>query len=197
MIPFALLLLLAAGPQSSSADDTDSLRSEVTRLEGENRRLAGSLRERDELLDGVRRQLGGLREDVDEVKERLQPLAAAFLASPPLASDRLGVARTAVFAPRLEVASFRRHDTVLLKLRRVEATRVRIVAELELTPDASGIDLPLDQSGAVYVLEWSTTVGHLFDLVLRDGASEQPAATIPVKEAQSEGRFVLVGFKID
>jgi hypothetical protein len=71
------------------------------------------------------------------------------------------------------------------------------VAELELTPDLSGIDLPLDQSGAVYVVEWSTSEGHLYDLVLRDGASGQPAASVPVKERQSEGRFVLVGYRVE
>jgi hypothetical protein len=107
------------------------------------------------------------------------------------------VARTAVFAPRVEVESFLRHDSVYLKLRRVEAGLVRTVGELEITPDAPGVDLPLDQSGALYLVEWSTSEGHVYNLVLRDGASGQPAASVPVKEKQSEGRFVLVGYRVE
>ncbi|HSD28042.1 MAG TPA: hypothetical protein VLL75_12115, partial [Vicinamibacteria bacterium] len=116
---------------------------------------------------------------------------------PPAGSDRLGVAKGAVFAPRVEVDSFLRHDTVLLKLRRVDASAVRPVAEVELTPDANGVDLPIDQSGALYLVEWSTSEGHVYNLVLRDGASGQPAASVPVKEKQNEGRFVLVGYRVE
>jgi hypothetical protein len=124
-------------------------------------------------------------------------VAAAYLAAPPLPSDRLGAAKTAVFAPRVEVESFLRHDTVLIKLKRVEASAIRTVAELELTPDLSGIDLPLDESGALYVVDWSTSEGHFFNLVLRDGASGLLAASCPVKEKQSEGRFALVGYRVE
>jgi hypothetical protein len=191
MIALALLLLL--GP----VQEADALRSEVSRLQSEVTLLKGSLRERDELLGAVREQLGGVREDVRELRDRPQPVAAPFLAAPPTGSDRLGVAKTAVLAPRVEVDSFLRHDTVVLKLRRVEAGAVRTVAEVELTPDASGVDLPIDQSGALYLVEWSTSEGHVYNLVLRDGASGQPAASVPVKEKQSEGRFVLVGYRVD
>jgi hypothetical protein len=145
----------------------------------------------------VREELAATREDLRELKDRPQPVAAPFLAAPPPSSDRLGVARTAVFAPRVEVESFLRHDTVTLKVRRVEAGAVRTVADVELTPDASGVDLPIDQSGALYVVEWSTSEGHAYNLVLRDGASGQPAASVPVKEKQSEGRFVLVGYRLE
>jgi hypothetical protein len=185
------LLLLAPGQEA------DALRSEVGRLRGEVAWLQGSLRERDALLGTVREELAGAREDLRELKDRPQPVAAPFLASPPQASDRLGVARGAVFAPRVEVESFLRHDTVLLKLRRVEATAVRTVAEVELTPDQSGVDLPIDQSGALYIVEWATAEGHVYSLALRDGASGQLAAACPVKEKQNEGRFVLVGYRVD
>jgi hypothetical protein len=185
------LLLLAAG------QDADALRSEVGRLQGEVARLQASLRERDALLGSVREELSGAREDLRELKDRPQPVAAPFLASPPVGSDKLGVAKGAVLAPRVEVESFLRHDTVLLKLRRVEAAAVRTVAELELTPDASGVDLPIDQSGALYIVEWSTAEGHVYNLVLRDGASGQLVASCPVKEKQNEGRFVLVGYRVD
>jgi hypothetical protein len=190
LVPLALLLL--AAPQEANA-----LRAEVARLEREIAVVHGALRERDALLDTVREALAATREDLRELRDRPQPVAAPFLAAPPPSSDRLGVARTAVFAPRVEVESFLRHDTVTLKVRRVEAGAVRTVADVELTPDASGVDLPIDQSGALYVVEWSTSEGHAYNLVLRDGASGQPAASVPVKERQSEGRFVLVGYRLE
>jgi hypothetical protein len=145
----------------------------------------------------VRQELVGVRDDVREMRERPQPVAAPFLAGPPASSDKLGVARGAVFAPRIEVDSFLRHDTVVLKLRRVEASAVRPVAEVQLDPDENGVDLPIDQSGALYIVEWSTSEGHVYNLVLRDGASGQPAASVPVKEKQNEGRFVLVGYRVE
>ncbi len=197
MITLALFLLAAAPQASPAEDDAVALRSQMRRLEVENQRLAAVASERERLLDDVREELKGVRGDVKELKERPQPVAAPFLAAPPAGSDRLGVARTAVFAPRIDVDSFRRHDTVELKLRRVEATAIRTVAELELTPDVNGIELPIDQNGALYLVEWSTSEGHLYDLVLRDGASGQPLASVPVKEKQSEGRFVLVGYRVE
>lgn len=191
MNAFALLLLL--GP----VQEADALRSELTRLQSEMVLLRGALRERDALLGTVREELVGVREDLREIRDRPQPVAAPFLAGPPAGSDKLGVARGAVLAPRIEVDSFLRHDTVVLKLRRVEATGVRTVAEVELTPDASGVDLPIDQSGALYLVEWATSEGHVYNLVLRDGASGQSAASVPVKEKQSEGRFALVGYRVE
>jgi hypothetical protein len=191
MLALALLALL------SPTQEAEALRSEVSRLQSEVALLQASLRERDELLGTVRKELAGVREDLRELRDRPQPVAAAFLAAPPAGSDKLGVAKGAVLAPRVEVDSFLRHDTVVLKLRRVEAGAVRTVAEVELTPDASGVDLPIDQSGALYLLEWSTSEGHVYNLVLRDGASGQPAASVPVKEKQNEGRFVLVGYRVD
>ncbi len=191
--PTLALSLLLLSPQQ----DADALRSELTRLQGDVARLQGSLRERDALLGTVREELAGAREDLRELKDRPQPVAAPFLASPPVGSDKLGVAKGAVLAPRVEVDSFLRHDTVVLKLRRVEAAAVRTVAEVELTPDASGVDLPIDQSGALYIVEWATSEGHVYNLVLRDGASGQSVASCPVKEKQSEGRFVLVGYRVD
>jgi hypothetical protein len=188
-----LALLLLLGP----LQEAEALRSEVGRLRSEVALLQGALRERDSLLGAVREELAGVRGDLRELRERPEPLAAPFLAGPPAGSDRLGVARGAVFAPRVEVESFRRHDTVLLRVRRVEADAVRTVAEVELTPDADGVDLPIDHSGALYIVEWATSEGHVYNLVLRDGASGQPAASVPVKERQSEGRFVLVGYRVD
>jgi hypothetical protein len=191
MLALALLLLLPP-PQEESA-----LRSEVVRLQTELALLRDTQKVRDEFLETVRHELVGVRDDVREMRERPQPVAAPFLAGPPASSDKLGVARGAVFAPRIEVDSFLRHDTVALKLRRVEASAVRTVAEVELAPDENGVDLPIDQSGALYLVEWSTSEGHVYNLVLRDGASGQPAASVPVKEKQNEGRFVLVGYRVE
>jgi hypothetical protein len=191
MHALALLLLLAP------AQEADALRTEVTRLRSEIGLLQGALRERDALLGTVRQELAGMRGELRELRERPEPVASPFLASPPAGSDRLGVAKGAVLAPRVEVESFRRHDTVLLKVRRVEAGAVRTVAEVELTPDAEGVELPIDQSGALYIVEWATSEGHVYNLVMRDGASGQPVASVPVKEKQNEGRFVLVGYRVD
>ncbi len=191
MLALALLLLLPPAQEESA------LRSEVMRLQTELALLRDTQKVRDEFLATVRQELVGVRDDVREMRERPQPVAAPFLAGPPAGSDKLGVARGAVFAPRIEVDSFLRHDTVVLKLRRVEASAVRPVAEVELAPDENGVDLPIDQSGALYLVEWSTSEGHVYNLVLRDGASGQPAASVPVKEKQNEGRFVLVGYRVE
>jgi len=191
MLALALLLLLPP------AQEPDALPSEVRRLQTEVALLQETQRVRDEFLEKVRQELVGVRDDVRDLRERPQPVAAPFLAGPPASSDKLGVARGAVFAPRIEVDSFLRHDTVVLKLRRVEASAVRPVAEVQLDPDENGVDLPIDQSGALYIVEWSTSEGHVYNLVLRDGASGQPAASVPVKEKQSEGRFVLVGYRVE
>ncbi len=191
MLALALLLLLPP------AQEETALRSEVMRLQTELALLRDTQKARDEFLETVRQELVGVRDDVREMRERPQPVAAPFLAGPPASSDKLGVARGAVFAPRIEVDSFLRHDTVVLKLRRVEASAVRPVAEVQLDPDQNGVDLPIDQSGALYIVEWSTSEGHVYNLVLRDGASGQPAASVPVKEKQSEGRFVLVGYRVE
>jgi hypothetical protein len=202
----ALLVLLAAAPAPGPAplprpaaafQEAEGLRSEVSRLEREVDRLKGDVASRDQLLGSVREEMGGVREELRALKERPQPVAAPFLSAPPTGSDRLGVAKTAVLAPRIEVESFLRHDTVILRLKRVEASAVRAVADIELTPDMSGVDLPVDQSGALYVVEWSTSEGHVYNLVLRDGASGQTAASAPVKEKQNEGRFVLVAYRVD
>ena len=69
-------------------------------------------------------------------------------------------------------------------------TRVLFVIEVQTY-------LPIDQNGALYLVEWSTTDGQSYNLVLRDGASGQPAATVPVKPLQSQGRFVFVGYRVE
>jgi len=125
------------------------------------------------------------------------PIAGPFLSGPPLASDTAGVAKVVVFAPKLDVDSSRRHDTVFLKVRRIEADSVKLVGETEIGQDATSVELPLDKSGALYVVEWSTSEGYNFGLVLRDGASGQSAALVQVKELQAKGRFLFVGYRLE
>ena len=190
-----LTLLLLGGVLPAAAQ---SERAEVDRLQREVARLESAVLERDEVLDDVRGQIRAVREDVRELREHPpRDLAAAFLSSPANGSDRMGVARAAVFAPRVEVDSSVRHDTVYLTVKRVEPTAVTTVAEVELTSDLDGIDLPLDDSGALYVVDWETSEGHVYKLVLRDGASDQPAASVSVHEYQGRGRFAFVGYRVE
>ena len=190
-----LTLLLLGGVLPAAAQ---SERAEVDRLQREVARLESAVLERDEVLDDVRGQIRAVREDVRELREHPpRDLAAAFLSSPANGSDRMGVARAAVFAPRVEVDSSVRHDTVYLTVKRVEPTAVTTVAEVELTSDLDGIDLPLDDSGALYVVDWETSEGHVYKLVLRDGASDQPAASVAVHEYQDRGRFAFVGYRVE
>jgi hypothetical protein len=193
--PLVFVLLMAGG---ADPQDAQALRNEVGRLEARVAGLTAAVVERDELLGTVREQLDAVRRDVRHLREHPpRDIAAAFLAAPANGSDRLGVARAAVFAPRIEVDSSLRHDTVYLTVKRIEPTTVSAVAEVELSPDLNGIDLPLDDSGALYVVDWETTEGHVYNLVLRDGASEQPAASVTVHEYQSRGRFAFVGYRVE
>ena len=109
----------------------------------------------------------------------------------------MGVAKVAVFAPRLEAEAQRRRDIVFLKVRRVETGLVRLVAELELPADQPGVDLPIDQSGALYIVDWTTSDGNAYGLQLKDGTSAQVVATVQVKQLQSQGRFIFVGYRVE
>ncbi len=83
MLALPLLFLLGA------AQEADALRSEVSRLTAEVALLKGSLRERDALLGTVREELAGVREDLRELRDRPQPVAAPFLAAPPAGSSSI------------------------------------------------------------------------------------------------------------
>lgn len=102
-----------------------------------------------------------------------------------------------MFAPRLEVDATRRHDTVSLRVRRVEPGSVRVIGDVDFLSDQISVDLPVDQNGALYLVEWSTSEGHAYTLSLRDGASGQTAAVAQVKPLQSKGRFIYVGYRIE
>jgi hypothetical protein len=198
--PAFLAAVLLVGP-AARGDELTELRAEVGRLHGEMARLETARREREDAIAGMRQDVRLLSEGLDSIrdnlKDRLVPVAGPFLAAPPPSSDSVGVAKFAVFAPRLEGESPRRRDTVFLKLRRIEAGGIRTVAEFELGSDQTTVDVPVDQNGALFLVEWSTSEGHSYSLVLKDGASGLPAATVQVKPLQSQGRFLFVGYRVE
>jgi hypothetical protein len=197
MMSTCLLSLLLLGAQPAA--DASDLVAEISRLRGQVAFLETQLAKRDEALEGMRRDIRTLGDDVGSLRERMAPapLAGPFLAAPPASSDAVGVARVAVFDPRVEVDATRRHDAVSFRVRRIEAGAVKPVGDVDLGSDQDGVDLPLDQNGALYVVDWSTSEGSTFALVLKDGASRLPVATVQVKQYQKEGRFILVGYRLE
>jgi len=192
---FASVVLVAA---PASAQDAASLAAEISQLRGQIAFLESQLRQREQILDGIRKDVKSLADEMGEIKDRgSSPLSGPFLAGPPPSSDSVGVAKVAVFAPRIEVDSSRRHDLVTLRVKRIEAGGAKAVEETQLGTDVVGVDVPIDQSGALYVVDWSTSEGVSYSLLLKDGASGQTAATVQVKPLQNEGRFILVGYRVD
>jgi len=195
MLAFALLMLT---PVQEPGAAVGAMIDEVRRLRAEVSTLRIELFQRTDAVLGMRTDLLALRDEVRTARERGAPsVAAPFLAAPPSPSDLLGVSKTAGFAPRIEVESPRRRDTVSLRIKRIEAGAIVKVAEVGLPADSPGVDLPLDQNGALYLVEWSTSEGQAYNLVLKDGASGQPAASVPVKALQTQGRFVFVGYRVE
>ena len=200
MVPFVALFafpwLLLAAPQRPA--EPDPLVSEMRLLHAQLAALRLELARRDEDLRGLKEDMGGVKDELRGLRDRPpQPVAIPFLSGPPSSSDAVGVAKVVVFAPRVEVESLRRHDVVFLRVRRFEATGARSVAESELLPDQDAVALPLDQSGALYAVEWSTSEGHSYSLILKDGATGLPAVTVQVKPLQTQGRFLFVGFRLE
>lgn len=192
VLPLTFLLL----PQAQT--EPDAILTELRRLQGQLTALRLELAQREEGLRALKEDMGGLKEEVRGLRERpALLLSGPFLSGPPPSSDSVGVAKVAVFAPRLEIDASRRHDVVSLKVRRIEVGAARAVAETELSTDQTGVELPLDQSGALYAVEWTTSEGHSYNLVLKDGATGLPAATVQVKPLQAQGRFLFVGYRLD
>jgi hypothetical protein len=198
--PLAVLLLQA---RPATSDDVGALLLEVRELRQQVFLLDAALRKRDEAAGEVARRMGAMAEELRALRETTPAaLAAPFLAGPPASTDLVGIAKGAVLAPRVEVDASRRHDTVFLKLKRVEERGLRTVAEVELVRDEPFVDLPIDVNGAVYVVDWSTSDGYTYNLNLRDGAGGDapggtPAATVQVKPLQFQGRFAFVGYRVD
>lgn len=123
--------------------------------------------------------------------------AAAFVVAPPASSDAVAAARSVVFAPRVEVVAARRHDTVFLKLKRIEEEGVVPLGDVELAQTEARVDVPIDRSGGLYVLDWATAEGYAFQLELKDGASGRTAAVVEVKPEEAKGRFLFVGLRLE
>jgi hypothetical protein len=193
-IPLVLTVLLA--PQAPPPE-TAELQAEVERLRRKVTALETTARQRDDALDGLRGDLKVLEAGVTELRSRpAVPPSGPFMAAPPPSSDAVGVAKTVVFAPRIEVDTLKRRDLVILKVRRVEANGAQPVGEKELASE-EGVDLPIDQNGALYIVEWSTTEGQTYNLLLRDGTSGQTAATAQVRLQQTQGKFIFVGYRAE
>lgn len=196
--PAFLLTLSLASPLCAVADEVAELRGELGRLRGEMAALEGEKKRWETGVLELRESMKAVTDGVDALRERVvTPVAAPFLSAPPPSSDTVGVAKVAVFAPRVEAEAQRRRDIVFLKVKRVEAGAVKLVAELELPADQVGVDLPLDQSGALYIVEWTTSDGNAFNLQLKDGTSALTAALVQVKNLQSQGRFIFVGYRVE
>jgi hypothetical protein len=200
LVMLALTLLLLAAPQEPRVPneaviaDLRALQGHVAALRLE---VVQHLVHLAAAKEESREDLRVLRQELRAVREATASAAGSFLAAPPEGSDLLGVGRTVVLAPRIEAESARRRDTVVLKLRRIESGGALKVAEVAVVPDEDGVDLPLDRSGALYLVDWSTSEGHTFTLLLKDGTSGRTVTTVPVKPLQTQGRFIFVGVRVD
>jgi hypothetical protein len=193
-----VLALFLASPSKAAADEVSELRAELARLRGEVAALEGEKKRWEVGVSELRDSMKAVSEGVDTLRDRVTAsVAAPFLSAPPPSTDTVGVAKVAVFAPRLEAEAQRRRDIVFLKVRRVEAGQVRLVAEVELPADQPGVDLPIDQSAALYIVEWTTSDGNAYSLQLKDGTSSQTDAVVQVKNLQSQGRFIFVGYRVE
>lgn len=193
-----LVALSLASPVLAATDEVTVLRAEMGRLRGEMSALESEKKRWEAGVSELRESMKAVTEGVDVLRDRVAtPVAAPFLSAPPPSSDTVGVAKVAVFAPRVEAEAQRRRDIVFLKLKRVEAGQVKLVAEVELPADQAGVDLPLDQNGALYIVEWATSDGNAFNLQLKDGTSALTAAFVQVKNLQSQGRFIFVGYRVE
>lgn len=198
LLPTLSLTVAALLAPQIAPDATAQLVGELAFLRGQVLFLQSQIQQRDEAIAGMKSEVQSMAEAVGGLKDKVaSPISGPFLAGPPPSSDSVGVAKVAVFAPRVEVDASQRHDVVFLKVRRVEAGTIRLVGEVELGTDTNGVDLPLDQNGALYLVDWSTSEGYNYSLILRDGASRQAPATVMVKQLQNEGHFILVGYRID
>jgi len=198
LLPILSLTAAALLAPQIAPDATAQLAGELAFLRGQVLFLQNQIQQRDEAIAGMKGEMRSVAEAVGGLKDKVSsPISGPFLAGPPPSSDSVGVAKVAVFAPRVEVDASQRHDVVFLKVRRVETGAIRLVGEVELGTDTNGVDLPLDQNGALYLVDWSTSEGYNYSLILRDGASRQAPATVMVKQLQNEGHFILVGYRID
>jgi hypothetical protein len=196
-MPFLLPVILTLLAPQAAPDEISSLQAELTRLRSRISTLEATARERDDSTDALRGELKGIESGVTELRSRPAVVPSQpFMAAPPPSSDAVGVAKTVVFAPRVEADTTKPRDLVILKVRRVDPGGLQLVGERELASE-DGVDLPVDQNGALYVVEWSTAEGQPYNLILRDGTSGLAAATAHVRLQQIRGKFIYVGYRAE
>ena len=154
MLALALLLL---SPVQDPGAEMGAMIGELRALRAEVSTIRIEVFQSTDAFLAMKDDLGALREEVRSSRER-GPLPRSPPRSwpvPPVPSDLLGVAKTAVFAPRVEVglhAPPRHRDPPgEAHRRRARSTRWR---RWSSPSDAAGVDLPLDQNGALYLVEW-------------------------------------------
>jgi hypothetical protein len=184
----AACLVLAAVPgqaQDRSVDPTE----EIEALRSEVQKMGSS-------IQAMSKELG---RELAFVRDRLSlVIATTFLASPPASSDVVGVARVPVFGPRIEAETSRQRDSLNLKVRRYDPSGLRPVgADIEVASGQLQVVLPVDQNGALYVVDWWTSEGYTYTIQLRDGASELNVASAQVRPLQNRGRFFYVAYKLE
>ena len=178
----ALLSLTAAVAAQEDSDETKRLREEVRGLQSSVQTMSKEMG----------RELAFVRDRLSLV------IATTFLTSPPPSSDVVGVARVPVFAPRIEAEIGRQRDALHLRVKRVDAAGARTVgSEIQVPAGQLQVALPVDQNGALYIVEWWTSEGYNYSVQLRDGASELTAATVQVRPLQNSGRFLYVAYKLE
>jgi hypothetical protein len=198
MVPTAVLVLALASPAAYPQEHPEPVSSELAALRAQVASLEQALRRREQRLEEIAADVRRTSEEAATLREQVAaPVAAPYLSAPPPSSDSLGAAKVAVFAPRVQIDSSRSHDELALQVRRVEARAVPVVGQAAVGRSESGVDLPIDRSGALYIVEWSTSEGHTYTLSLVDGASGQTAVSVQVKPLQAQGRLVFVGYKVE
>ncbi len=194
LLLLACSLALAAPQQPPDSEEVARLAGEVRGLRQQVALLEKQLRDGLGQIDELSKNVDSVRSSLTELGRSLSDAGAApFTAAPPPTSATAGVAKTVVFSPRVEADPVRRRDVVNLVVQRLDGGRFRPVGDASLASETA-VTLPLDRSGALYLVAWSTPDGQTFDLVLRDGLTGQVAATVQVRPLQSQGHFIFVGY---
>jgi hypothetical protein len=193
-IPAIAVVGMAAGLLPGVAQQRASVEAiELARLAQQIDALETLLQKR---LDAIESHVSTVTASLGQMEGDAEWVAASFLANPPQSSDLVGMAGTPVFAPQLDVDSPARHDIVFLSIMRLDAEGANLVGRAELTEAVGATALPLDRNGALYVAQWTTSEGHDYDLILRDGLSGRVAATVKVGPYERTGSFVFVGYGV-
>lgn len=185
------VVLAQVGPAPEVAVELARLRTQVFVLQQ-------ALEARDERLGEMGKALVALGAEMARLAERDQDgVAQTFLSGVPEGSDSAGAARVVVFDPQVRIESTTFHDTLDLRVRRIEAEGLVAVGQASIPSVSQTAALPIDRNGALYAAEWETSPGHDFSLLLVDGASGHTVATVRVRPQLSAGRLLFVGYRTE